>query len=196
MTLEDSPSPRRALERAVWLLAAIVVILWLVELIDVVVLDDRLEGQGIRPRTWDGLDGVLWAPFLHDGFRHLLANTLPLIVLGGLVLLQGFRTWALVTAGIVVGGGLATWLLARNANHIGASGVVFGYVGYLIGAAWFERSLRAIAVAVAVLALYGGGLLIGLLPRPGISWEGHLFGALAGVAMAGWMAPRGRDESA
>ncbi len=175
-----------AVARAV---AAFIAVMWLVEIIDVLFLDHALERQGIQPRTWGGLDGILLAPFLHDDYAHLISNTIPLAVLGALVLLRGIPRWFQVTAVVVIVGGLATWLLARSANHIGASGVIFGYLGFLLAAGFFERSVRAIALG-AVTALAYGGLLWGVLPtRPGISWESHLFGLVAGALAAWWLLP-------
>ena len=131
---------------------------------------------------------MLWAPFLHDDFSHLIANSVPLAVLGGIVLLRGLRGWLRVSAVIIIAGGLVTWLAARSGNHIGASGLVFDYLGFLLAAAYFERSFRAIVTAVIVFFVYGS-LLIGVLPvAPGVSWESHLFGALAGVGVAFFLA--------
>lgn len=168
------------------LLVILIVVLWLVEILDTVALDSSLQQYGIRPRTAIGLWGVLAAPFLHGTFGHLITNTIPLVVLGGFLLLRGGRVWAVVSALVVVMGGAATWLLGRSAIHIGASGVIFGYLGFLLAVGFFERSGRAIAVGVLVGLLYGG-LLWGVLPSgatAGVSWEGHLFGLVAGVAAA------------
>ncbi len=171
-----------------------VIVMWVVEIVDVALLDDALERQGIQPRRLRGLDGVLLAPLLHDGFGHLIANTIPLAILSGLVLVRGVRRWIEVTAIVVVAGGLGTWVLARSANHVGASGVVFGYLGYLLAAGFFERSIRAVALGV-VTGLAYGGLLWGVLPtRPGISWESHLFGLLAGV-LAAWAVSRQAERA-
>ncbi len=168
-----------------------------IELVDAFLLGDRLERHhGLLPRTLSGLDGIAGAPLLHDDLTHVAANLLPLIVLGGLVLLRGLDRFLMVTAIVVVGGGLATWVAARSGNHIGASGLVFGYLGYLLAAAFFERSFRSIAVAVLVGLVYGG-LLWGVLPtNPGVSFEGHLFGLLAGIAAARLTAPRSRQPAA
>ncbi len=176
------------------LVLAALAAMWAVEIIDVII-NNRLEGGGIHPRRIDGLDGVLWAPFLHDDFGHLISNTVPFLVLGGLLALRGVRVWVMVTAIIIVVGGLATWVFARSGNHIGASGVVFGYLGFLVAAAVFERSLKAIAIAVLAGLLYGG-LIFGILPSSTVSWEGHLFGALAGAAAAWLIANRGRTTVA
>ena len=170
------------------IMAVFVAAIWIIEIVDASLLEDRLEAQGIFPRRLGGLDGVLWAPFLHDDFIHLIANSVPLAVLGGIVLLRGLRGWLRVSAVIIIAGGLVTWLAARSGNHIGASGLVFGYLGFLLAAAYFERSFRAIVTAVIVFFVYGS-LLIGVLPvAPGVSWESHLFGALAGVGVAFFLA--------
>ncbi len=160
-----------------------VIAIWVVEIVDSVVLSERLQGNGIGPRRVDGLDGILWAPFLHGGWRHLVSNTFPFVLLGGLVALRGARYWFTTFAVVVVLGGGLTWLLAGGTNHIGASGAVFGFFGSLIGAAIFERRLAAGASALVAIMLYGG-IIQGLAPRPGISWEGHLFGAVAGLVAA------------
>jgi membrane associated rhomboid family serine protease len=165
------------------IIVGLIALFWAVELIDSVVLDDRLQRNGIRPRRADGIDGILWAPFLHVGWRHLISNTVPFIVLGGLVAVRGRRRWVIVTATVALLGGGLTWLFGGGGNHIGASGVVFGYLGALIGAAVFERRPASIAPALVAVMLYGG-FILGFVPRSGVSWEGHLFGAIAGLAAA------------
>ena len=136
------------------------------------------------PYALVSLRGVLLSPMLHGSFSHLLSNTLPLLVLGGFVALRGTKTLIGVSLFVVVLGGLLVWLVGRPAVHIGASGLVFGYFGYLLAQGWYERSFVSIVVAVAVLLLYGG-IIFGALPQAGfISWEGHLFGLIAGVLAA------------
>lgn len=142
------------------------------------------------PYALVSLRGVLLSPMLHGSFSHLLSNTLPLLVLGGFVALRGAKTLVGVSLFVVVLGGLLVWLVGRPAIHIGASGLVFGYFGYLLAQGWYERSFVSIAVAVAVLLLYGG-MIFGALPQSGfISWEGHLFGLIAGILAA----RMGKDE--
>lgn len=160
-----------------------IVAIWVIEIVDSVVLGERLQSNGIGPRRFDGLDGILWAPFLHSGWRHLISNTFPFVILGGLVALRGARYWFTTFAIVVLLGGALTWLFAGGSNHIGASGVVFGFFGSLIGAAIFERRLAAGASALVAIMVYGS-IIQGLAPRPGISWEGHLFGAVAGLVAA------------
>lgn len=166
------------------LVAIAVAAMWIVELVDTVLLDDRLQGNGIQPRRRDGLDGVAYAPMLHLGWPHLIANTVPFIVLGGLVTLWGWRRWFVVTViTLIVGGGL-TWLLARPGNHIGASGLVFGYFGYLVGAVFYQRRLWPVVPAAVAIVAYGSAIVAGIAPTDGVSWEGHAFGAAAGVLAA------------
>lgn len=167
-------------------------LMWLVEVLDTFAFDDGLQTHGIEPRQLDGLEGVLFAPVLHDGWTHIISNSIPFVVLGALVMTYGLRRWLTATAVIAIGAGFATWLLARSGIHIGASILVFGYFGFLLGMAWFERSVRSIGIAVVVAVVYGG-LIWGVLPTDsGVSWEGHLFGVIAGVAAA-WLVGRRRD---
>ena len=174
---------RLAAGSAFALIAAYIALIWAIEVIDTFVLGSRLQRGGIQPREPDGLDGVLWAPFLHSDWGHVFSNTAPLAVLGGLVALRGRARWIGVTvAAVIIGGGL-TWLFGGTGNHIGASGVVFGYFGALLGAAFFERRPAALGPAFVAIMLYYG-LIVGLVPQDGISWEGHLFGVIAGLMVA------------
>jgi len=184
MSLVDT-TPRSPIVQAMQLVVIVTAMMWLIEVLDSLAFDGRLDQQGIEPRTLGGLDGILWAPLLHGGFGHLLANTFPFLVLGAFVALEGIRRWLVVTAFIVVLGGLATWLFARPAVHVGASGLVFGYAGFLLVAGFVERSLKGIIVAVIVGVLFGGMVLQGIAPVSDyVSWESHLFGLGAGVLAA------------
>ncbi|MEO5901437.1 MAG: rhomboid family intramembrane serine protease, partial [Ilumatobacteraceae bacterium] len=137
-----------------------------------------------RPRRIDGLDGVILSPFLHLGFGHLIANTVPFVVLGGAICLSGATQFLSVTAIVGVVGGLGTWLTGgSNTLVVGASGLVFGYLLYLITRGLFARNIVYLLGGVVVIAVYGS-VLWGVLPRPGISWQGHVFGGLGGVAAA------------
>ncbi|MGI9649048.1 MAG: rhomboid family intramembrane serine protease [Acidimicrobiia bacterium] len=171
-----------------WLILVVVggvlALMWLIEIVDTAALDSRLQTHGIEPRRIDGLEGVLFAPVLHGGWAHITSNSVPFLVLGALVMTYGLQRWIIATATITFVGGSLTWLLARSGIHIGASILVFGYFGFLLGVAWFERSLKSIGIAVVVAALYGG-LIWGVVPSgSGVSWEGHLFGAVAGIVAA------------
>jgi membrane associated rhomboid family serine protease len=147
------------------------------------------DGQrlAIVPRTKGGLLGIATAPFVHANVAHLIANLPPFLVLGALVLRLGSDRFIETVAVVAMGGGALVWLLARRGAHMGASGVVFGFLGYLIGLAYFTRARSDLLVAAAVLVVYGG-MLAGLKPaRRETSWEGHFFGLLVGLAKVWWL---------
>lgn len=173
------------------ILTAFVGSMWVSEALDATVFRGRLDAWGIHPRSTDGLLGVLLAPFLHGGFGHLMANTIPLLVLGFFIMLRRKRDLLYVSAISGLVGGLGTWLIGgSNSVHIGASILVFGYLGYLLSLGIFERRFWTIAGSAAVFFLYGGALW-GVLPGdPGISWEGHAFGLLGGIVAARLLAKR------
>jgi membrane associated rhomboid family serine protease len=161
-------------------------LLWLLESVDWLILSQRLNQFGIRPRELDGLWGILFSPFLHGGFGHLIANTIPFILLGFLTSARRKMDFYVVAIGSALIGGLGTWLIGGAGTvHIGASGVVFGMLGFLMGRGIFERSLSSIALSTTVTVMFGG-MLWGVLPTvgPGISWEGHLFGFIGGMIIA------------
>lgn len=165
------------------LILAIVILLWLVEILNSLV-DHRLNSYGIYPREIETLPGILLWPFLHGNFQHLIMNTTPLMVMGFLVALRGWKTFVKTTLLILVIGGLGVWIFGRSAFHIGASGLVFGFLGFLVTVAIYERNLTTFAIAFFI-AFYYGGLIFGILPGDRfISWEGHLFGLLAGIISA------------
>lgn len=174
------------------MLVVAVLTAWVIEIVDQVVMDDHLQRNGIHPREADGIAGIVWAPFLHSGFGHVASNTVPLLVMGGLIAARGRTYWARITAVTLVGGGALVWLLGGSGNHIGASGLVFGYFGALLGAAWFERRPAALGGALIAIFLYSGSLA-GLVPQSDLSWESHLFGFVVGFVAAGALAePRRR----
>ena len=167
-------------------LAVLLALMWVSEVVDTL-LGGRLDSYGIEPREADGHDGIVFAPILHAGFGHLLGNTVPFLVLGLAIALAGAARLLLVTAVVALVGGLGTWLTgAPHSVHIGASGVVFGYAAYLVSRGLFSRRAGQIALGALVVLLWGGSLLGGFLPQPGISWQGHLFGAVGGV-LAAWL---------
>ena len=144
----------------------------------------------IVPRTSAGLVGLITAPFVHANLAHLAANLPPFLVLGALVLRQGESHFLAVTLAIALGQGALLWLCGRKAAHVGMSGVIFGYFGWLLALAWFTRATPDLLAAGGVLLVYGG-MLAGLAPaRKEVSWEGHLFGLLAGLGTA-WVQFRG-----
>lgn len=160
-------------------------IMWVSEIVDTV-LSGRLDRFGIQPREIDGLDGILWSPFLHGGFAHLISNTIPFAVLSALVLVSGVQRYITASVIIVAVGGLLVWAFALGSNevHIGASGWVFGLFGFLVASAFFERRPLSIGIGLIALFVYGGTILFGFVPRPGLSVEGHVFGFLAGILAA------------
>lgn len=172
----------RATVRSVGILVGL---MWVSETIDLA-LGGRLDALGIEPREVDGLTGVVAAPFLHAGFVHLLANTTGLLVLG-VLLAATTRTFWVTCALITVIGGFAVWLVAPSSTvHLGASGLLYGIAAYLVARGVLERRVVTVAVAVVVVVLYGG-LVLGLAPgQEGISWQSHLFGAMAGALVA-WL---------
>ena len=166
----------------IMIIGAFLLAIWAVEIVDLLFFRSGLDSFGIRPRTLNGLLGIIWAPFLHGGFAHLIANTGPILVLG-LILLASrpLPQFFKLTGLIMLIGGLGTWLFApRFSVHIGASGLIFGYFAFLLLSAYFERSCRNIMIAVIVLFLYSG-IIWGVLPQGnGISWQTHLFGFIGG----------------
>ncbi len=158
-------------------------VIWAAHLVNILT-GHALSYFGIIPRTITGLRGIIFCPFIHQSFIHLTLNTAPLIILSGLVMLHGRRKFFEASVLIVLIGGLLVWLFARPGSHIGASGLIYGYFGFLAAAAWYERDLKSILIAIFVVFLYGG-LIWGVLPRLcRVSWEGHLFGMIAGVLVA------------
>ena len=192
-TMADPRTSRRRTARvfpraplaALVTMATFTATLYLVEIADTVVTGGALERNGIVPREVDGLDGILWAPLLHGDWTHLAANTIPFVVLGFLAMAGGLGQFIAVTATIWLLGGLGVWLTGGAMSyHIGASGLIFGWLAFLLARGFFARSARQIALGIVLFTVWGG-MLLGVLPgQPGISWQGHLFGALAGLLAA------------
>lgn len=177
------PRWRRLLFSGFGVLFVWVLVLWMIEIVDTVLLDSTLQRNGIHPRELDGIDGILWSPWLHSDFGHVASNTVPFLVLGWMTALRGMRFWLTVTVSSMILGGGLVWLLAGGSNHIGASGLVFGYFGALMGAAIRSRRPASLAPAMVAIFLYGT-ILAGIVPQERISWEGHLFGLIAGLVTA------------
>lgn len=191
-------SPQRKIEvygaeakRLLRPLLIFVAIMWLVEVLDRLIFHGNLDRLGIEPRQIIGLRGIVFAPFLHGSFAHLLANTVPFVILGFLVILRHNRQFLLISIVILLVSGLGTWLIApADTVHIGASGLIFGYFAFLVVNAWYERSFTAVILALLVIVLYGG-LIGGIWPAGnGISWQGHLFGLIGGTVAAFYFSPR------
>lgn len=186
-------------QRPAWVVGGVtivsfVVLLYVVELFDSLT-GHRLDENGIRPLETDGLWGIVFSPLLHANWEHLIANTGPALVLGFLMTLAGLARFLWATAIVWVLGGLGTWLIGNvgapsyggvpvETNHIGASGLIFGWLTFLLVFGFFTRKVWEIVVGIIVLFVYGG-ILLGVLPGTlGVSWQGHLCGAVAGVLAA------------
>ncbi len=186
--MTDAPAARPSTDIPDWMRPFVVVLvmvalMWVVEIVDLLPRTNP-DRWGVRPRELGGLTGVVTMPFLHNGFGHLISNTIPLLIMGWVIAIGGVGRFVRVTVLIVVFTGLGTWLIGPSSSlHIGASGLVFGYLTYLLARAVFERKLAYLAGGAIILFLYGG-VLWGLVPRPGISWQAHLTGAVAGVIAA------------
>lgn len=170
--------------RSCWAVLGFVLLLYAAEFADQI-SGLTLDQYGVVPREPTGLIGIAAGPLLHQGWQHLISNTPPVAVLGFLTTSGGLRRFALVTAIVWITSGLGTWLVGpAHTDHIGASGLAFGWLVFLLVRGFFARSAGQVFVA-AVLFLYWGGMLWGLLPgQPGISWQEHLFGAVGGVLAA------------
>ncbi|MGH3523420.1 MAG: rhomboid family intramembrane serine protease [Mycobacterium sp.] len=189
-----APKPKK---RSAWMvggatIVSFVALLYVVELFDQ--LDDhQLDRNGIRPLETDGLWGIILAPLLHANWQHLIANTGPALVLGFLVTLAGLSRFLWATAIVWIVGGFGTWLIGNmgsscgETDHIGASGLIFGWLTFLLVFGFFTRSVWQIVIGILVLFFYGG-VLWGAVPVlnvcGGVSWQGHLCGAIAGVLAA------------
>ena len=168
---------------AVKIALGFVALIWLVDAFNWG-LDLELQRFGVRPRQLAGLPGILFAPLLHAGFDHLIANSLPLLVLGTAMLYLYPNSALRVLPAVYVGPGIAVWLFAGGGVHVGASGLVYGLVSYIFAAGLIRRDRRAIAASLLVSFVYGT-LAWGVLPiKPGVSWQTHLAAALIGVSMA------------
>jgi membrane associated rhomboid family serine protease len=160
---------------------------WGVFLLNNLILGGHLDRYGITPRQLGSLPGILFAPFLHASYAHLAANTLPLLILGGIICGRSRGEFVVVTMAGILLGGVLTWLFARSACHIGASGLIFCYFGYLASLAYFNRTFGTLCLSVVCILGYGG-MIRGVVPTASaVSWEGHLFGLVAGIALAALM---------
>jgi membrane associated rhomboid family serine protease len=176
-------------------LGALVAAMWAVELVNA--LDSyRLDRDGIVPRNLSHLDGIVFAPFLHASFSHLLGNTVPFVILGFAIALAGAGRLLRVSLIVALVSGLGVWLTSPSGTvTVGASGVVFGYAAYLISRGLFDRRIGEVLLGIVVLLLFGGALISDLIPRSGISWEAHLFGGVGGVLAAAMLARPARART-
>ena len=175
---------------AFFIMFAVLAVLWGIEIVNIVV-NYRLDDYGLKPRQLGGLEGVVTMPFLHGSVGHLLANSGPFLIIGWMALVGEVRNFLLSTLIIVIGGGLLTWVLGPSGTVVGASGLVFGWLGYLLARAFFARKILWIAGA-AFLIFFFSGLLDGLLPSvdSGVAWQAHVCGFAAGIAAGWYLHPR------
>jgi membrane associated rhomboid family serine protease len=168
------------------LLLGVIVVMWFIRLLDTIVPENfSAAGLGIVPRSWDGLSGILVAPFIHSSFGHLIANTIPFAVLGAVVLVNGVGEFlfVFVVSGLVAG--IGTWLFGASATqHVGASGIILGFMGFLVFRSAFDRKISSAVITLAVAAYYATALGWSLIPREDISWTAHFFGLLGGILAA------------
>jgi len=165
-----------------------VALLWVIQVINLL-SGYKLNSWGIYPRELSGLWGILFAHFLHAGFYHLISNSVPMLILPALVYMSSARALVWVSISGILLGGLGVWVFGSNGYHVGASGLIFAFWGYLIADAWFQRSVRSILISVITLLLYGGLLFSLFSYQPYVSFSSHLFGLLAGVITARLLAP-------
>lgn len=165
-------------------LGLLIAIIWAVEIANILSFYSLNKWFGLLPRSAWGLIGLPLMPVLHTSISHAAANTIPLLILGFLMQVSAPRKIIIISAFIIFCSGLAIWLFGRSTIHVGASGLIFGWLGFLLARGYVERTFGAIAMALAVGLVYGA-ILWGVLPmKAGLSWESYLFGALAGVAAA------------
>lgn len=186
--VQDS-SLTEELARQIKILGGFITLFWILEVLDQAffqhILRSSLDRFGIVPHRLIGLRGIIFAPFLHGGWPHLVANTVPFVVLGWLVMLRETSDFFTVTLFSMVVAGVGTWLFGvPNSLHIGASSLVYGYLGFLLLRGYFERNASSIYLSILVFLLYGS-VVWGVFPtQPGVSWQGHLFGFIGGVLAA------------
>jgi membrane associated rhomboid family serine protease len=167
------------------LLAGIVVLMWALEAVNSLDSNHLAQSDGIYARNVGHVWAIFTAPFLHFSWQHLIANTIPFVFMGLIIALQGAKRLLLVTAIVIVVGGLGTWLIApAGADTAGASGVVFGYATYLFARGFFNRSALELLTGLIVGVVWGGALLSSVVPHTGVSWQGHVCGAIGGVVAA------------
>jgi membrane associated rhomboid family serine protease len=179
------------LGRSIAVMGGLLALLWGMEFFDSLI-GGRLDYYGIHAQDVDGLPGILSAPLLHGGWGHLIGNSVPFFVLGLLVLLGGLARWIWSTAISILASGLTAWLLTPAGTVIiGASGLIFGWLTYLLARGLWSRKLGQVVIAAAVLLFYGG-MIVGILPgAAGVSWQAHLGGAIGGI-FAAWLLHRRR----
>lgn len=162
-----------------------IVIFWVVEVLDIFVFQGSLDRYGVQPHSVIGLRGILFAPFLHGGFGHLIANTIPFLTLGWLTTIQDTNDFYIVSVMSALIGGMGVWIFGSpDSVHIGASILIYGYLGFLLLRGYFQKNFPSIALSIFVAIAYGS-FIWGVFPsKIGVSWQGHLFGFIGGAIAA------------
>ncbi len=162
-----------------------IVIFWVVEVLDIFIFQGSLDRYGVQPHSVIGLRGILFAPFLHGGFGHLIANTIPFLTLGWLTMIQDTNDFYIVSIMSALVGGIGVWIFGSpDSVHIGASILIYGYLGFLLLRGYFQKNFPSIALSIFVAIAYGS-FIWGVFPsKIGVSWQGHLFGFIGGAIAA------------
>jgi membrane associated rhomboid family serine protease len=182
-SLNNPREDSRHLKRSFTIVASFTAVLWLIKIVEMIA-GFNLARYGVYPGLPDGLTGVIWAPLIHTSFSHLFANTAPLLLLGTALLYGYPRSAKIVIPTVYFGSGLGVWFFARDAFHVGASGLTFGFMAFVFTVGVLRWDKRATALSLVVFFLYGG-MIWGIFPtKPDISFESHFFGALIGIVMA------------
>lgn len=179
------PAKRNTVLKEFKVLIVCVAIFWILEIADFFVFNGDLDSYGIQPHNLIGLRGIVFAPFLHGGFGHLMANTIPFITLGWLTMIQDTKDFYLASIMSALVGGIGVWIFgAAGSVHIGASILIYGYLGFLLLRGYFQKNFPSIALSVFVAIAYGS-FIWGVFPSQiGVSWQGHLFGFIGGAIAA------------
>jgi len=160
-----------------------IALLWIIHIVNILT-HYRLNAFGIYPRRSRGVIGILFSPFLHGDFSHLLLNSVPLFVLANLVLLYGRPAFYIISLIIIIIGGLCVWLFAKRGIHIGASGLIMGYFGFLLANTFHDFNVSTLILGILCIYYFSGLLLLLLPGKKGVSWEGHIFGFISGIIAA------------
>ena len=182
-SLNNPREDSRLMKRSFAIVASFTAVLWLIKIVEVT-LGANLARYGVYPGQPDGITGIIWAPLIHTSFSHLLANTAPLLLLGTALLYGYPRSAKIVIPAVYLGSGLGVWLFARDAFHVGASGLTFGFMSFVFTVGVLRWDKRATVLSLIVFFLYGG-MIWGIFPsKPEISFESHFFGAMIGIVLA------------
>jgi membrane associated rhomboid family serine protease len=178
-------SKRNTVLKEFKILIVSIAIFWAVEILDFFVFNGGLDRYGIQPHSLIGLRGIVFAPFLHGGFGHLMANTIPFLTLGWLTMIQETNDFYIASIMSALVGGLGVWIFGSPSSvHIGASILIYGYIGFLLLRGYFQKNFPSIALSIFVAIAYGS-FIWGVFPNQiGVSWQGHLFGFIGGAIAA------------